>query len=523
MHTHMSQEELTAEVLRLTVRCQQGDAHEDEYERLNILLGDSEEARRIYLSAADDTVTLTDESISQTIVSPAARADQRSQVRGKPGFRRTASNRSRRYLFMAGACLAVLFAGVWGGLPFDNLAFDESHSRGNDLAADVPSSQFQATGSTESRSEAAAPEESQQFCGRIIDLANVVWSADAPRYRAWSRVAIGSEIRFESGVAELMLDNGAQIVLQGPADFTLVSTRRAVAKRGKLVLRCGPDAVGFEIESPDAKVVDLGTVFGLSIVDGTSTNVVVYEGSVDLSVRAAKAGTDRRLTAGEALKIARNGEIGRITAVQTPLFLPPPDLLARGDGSSELIGSVSDSLRSEETSKYYRVIGQGFGEDCRAYVDRLHEWNGIDSQGIPRFLRGGDYVMTFNDDKLRNIQIALELLRPARVYVLMDDRVTPPRWLTTNFEDTGWDLGLDAYIVSNKKSRFAASQLHAEVGPGRSIDSIFSVWQQDIFHPAVVELGSLRGDDLVDVDPYSIKQSMYGVVVQPLQNRLGAR
>jgi hypothetical protein len=237
-------------------------------------------------------------------------------------------------------------------------------------------------------------------------------------------------------------------------------------------------------------------------------------------VRGAKAGRERRLTAGEALKVARNGEIGRITAVQTPLFLPPPDLLARGDGSSNLISSVSDSLRSEETSKYYRVIGKGFAEDCRAYVDRLHEWNGLDSQGIPRFLRGGDYVMTFNDDKLRNVQIALELLRPARVYVLMDDRVPPPKWLTTKFEDTGWDLGLDANIVSDETSRFAASQLIAEVGPGRSIDNTFSVWQQEVLTPKVVELGSLRGSDLGDIDPYTVKQSMYGVVVQPLQSRL---
>jgi hypothetical protein len=359
------------------------------------------------------------------------------------------------------------------------------------------------------------------FSGRIINLANVEWSSGAPHYQAWSRVAIGDELRFDSGVVELMLDNGAQVVLQGPADFRLVSERKAYANRGKLVMRCGPDAIGFEVESPDAKIVDLGTVFGVSIVDGASTNVVVYEGSVDLSVSAEKRGAERRLSAGEALHITRSGKVDRITAVQTPLFLSPPDLLGRGDGSSKLIGSVSDSLRSEETFKYYRVIG--FAEDCRAYVDRLHEWNGLDSQGIPRFLQGGDYVMTFNDDKLRQVRIALELLRPAKLYVLMDDRVAPPKWLTSDFVDTGWDVGLDAHIIAYEQSRFTPSQLGAEIGPGRSVDRVFSIWLQELPEPTVVELGSLRGNDLGDVDPYSIKQSMYGVVVQPLHSRRNGR
>jgi len=352
--------------------------------------------------------------------------------------------------------------------------------------------------------------------GRIVDLANVEWSADRPRYEAWSRISIGDQLQFEAGIVELMLDNGAQIVLQGPADFRLVTPLKAIVRRGKLVMRCGPDAVGFEIESPDANVVDLGTMFGLSITDGASTDVIVYEGSVDLSVRVSTENQGHRLTAGEALHIDRNGDIGRITAVQNPLFLPPPDLLGRSHHVSKLIGSVSDSLLSGETSKYYRVIARGFEEDCRAFVDRLHEWNGLDSQGIPRFLLGGDYVMTFNDDKLRRVQIALELKQPATVYVLMDDRVSTPGWLTTDFVDTGWDIALDAHIITNNPSRFRPSQLSAEVGPGRSVDSVFSVWQRDVPVATVVEMGSLRSRDLKDVDPYSVQQSMYGVVVKPL-------
>ena len=87
-----------------------------------------------------------------------------------------------------------------------------------------------------------------------------------------------------------------------------------------------------------------------------------------------------------------------------------------------MITAVSDNVRSLETAKYYRVIPDGFREDCRAYVDRLHEWNGVDERGLPPFLVGGDYVMTFNDDKITTeIEIAVSA-RPAGNAVRADRR-----------------------------------------------------------------------------------------------------
>ena len=524
MIADMQNDELVAEVMRLTLLCQQEEASEDERNRLDILLADSEEARVVYLHAANDTVTLVDTSESVVAAENESEGDLRSLapnatsgvVRADTPTTVVDSMRSHPLVFAVASMALVATCVVTVRESFmpdtttgETTAEVKSHFNGvgrNEALTDTP------------RFSTLAQGVKPPFSGRLINLANVEWSEGSPRYQPWQKISVGEEIRFEAGVVELMLDNGAQILLQGPADFHLISPRKAIARRGKLVMRCGPDAVGFEVESPDARIVDLGTVFGLSIVEGTSTDVVVYEGAVDLSVRAA-TGSERRLTAGEGLHIARNGDTGRIAAVQTGTFLPPPDLLSRGDGRSRLIGSVSDSLLSEETSKYYRVIGGGFTEDCRAYVDRLHEWNGLDSQGIPRFLRGGDYVMTFNDDKLRRVRIALELLQPSKVYLLMDDRVSPPTWLTSDFVDTDWDIGLDSHIITDEDSRFSSTQLIAEIGPGKSIDRIFSIWQQEVSEPTVIELGSLRGNDLGDVDPYSIKQSMYGVVVQPLKGR----
>ncbi len=494
----MDKDELTIEILRLTLLCQQGNASEDESARLNVLLADSSDARLMYLCSVDDSVTLVDTSSSATTESQETerrnvtlteehRNTTSAPIDDAPLVRRPELN-VRRHLFLALAiCLLV-------GLGLS--MFDWQ-------LQDRPSV---ATGTL-------------PFKAMIVNLANVEWSHKAERYQEWTVVSIGEKIRFDAGVVELILDNGAQIVLQGPADFSLVSPQKAIVRQGQLVVRCGPDAVGFEIESPDASVIDLGTEFGMSVVEGTYTDVVVYEGAVDLSVRAAAEATEHRLTAGEALHIARNGDIQRIASVRSNIFLPPRDLLGWGDGRSDLIESVSDSLHPGETSKFYRIIGGGFTEDCRAYVDRFHEWNGLDSQGIPRFLRGGDYVMTFNDDKIRQIQVALEVTRPVHLYVLMDDRVSPPDWLTTDFNDTGWDIGLDSHIVVDNAIGLTEGQLNSALGPGQSVDRTFSVWQRDVPDAMVVELGGLRADDLGDIDPHTVEQSMYGIVVTPMDGR----
>ena len=299
----MDKDELAAEVLRLTLLCQQDDATDDQRAQLDVLLADSAAARKVYLHTVDDTVTLTDDSASMAMVSDDSSGDAVvpptdagtqaavGPISTMPLISWPAAN-IRNLMFLA--LVSCLLLGL--GLSVSGWWTPEPAPLAND---------------------------SSELMGRIVNLANVQWSRDATAYREWSRVSVGEEIRFDSGVVELILDNGAQIVLQGPVDFRLVSRQKAIVRHGQLVVRCGPEAVGFEIESPDANVIDLGTVFGVSIVGGMHTDVVVYDGAVDLAVRAADEVTER-LTAGEALHIGRNGDVERITSVQSNIFLPPP-------------------------------------------------------------------------------------------------------------------------------------------------------------------------------------------------------
>jgi hypothetical protein len=343
---------------------------------------------------------------------------------------------------------------------------------------------------------------------RVVDLSNVVWADGAKQFGEWSVVQPGDSLKFQSGCVNLFLDNGAELLIEGPADVRFVSSKKVIAQQGKLAARIGPGAVGFRIDTPHAKVIDRGTSFGVSVAGDSHTSVVVYEGIVDLDVLGNRSLPRRRLATGEALSVNRQGQLSRITTVQSADFLEPPQVRIVGTQPNGLIRSVSDNVRSLKTAKYYRVIPRGFREDCRAYVDRLHEWNGLDTRGLPPFLIGGDYVMTFNDDKVTNqIEIAVEISEPANVYVLIDDRVPPPDWLKRDFADTNWDVGSD--------EGWEDKIIDVAVGPGQSIEHVFSVWRRVITQPTTVLLGAISQESPPPAPDAA--RSMYGVVVTALQ------
>jgi hypothetical protein len=140
----------------------------------------------------------------------------------------------------------------------------------------------------------------------------------------------------------------------------------------------------------------------------------------------------------------------------------------------------------------------------------VHEWNGVTEEGIPHFLRGADYIATFNDDsKLTRREvpsaITVELSGPAMLYVLYHDQFAVPEWLSASFEDTGADIGVDEGPSTN-------AQHEAGSGAGTSIDGVCSVWRRRVDQAGPVVLGRVGP---ARPGPQS-KRTMYGIAAQPL-------
>jgi hypothetical protein len=484
----MDDQSLFDEVLQLTMRRHASDVTEEELARLERLLENSPEAVVYYLKVVSDSLTVREfveahhkisandltyggelpvDLLASVCDAPAC------TLPAAPGHR---AARTMKWLYLAAACgIAAVAATIWA------------------LNA----------------SPAAPANGDVTRLARVVNVSNVDWSDLEHRYVAWSQIAPGDSLQFRSGMVNVFIDSGVELLVEGPADVRFESRERIVVNEGRLAARVGPDAIGFSIETPHANVIDRGTVFGISVDSARQTDVVVYEGLVDLDVVHPHTLPRRRMATGEAVRVSNAGGLSRIASVQGGDFLAPPQIHAGGAAPNPVIAGVNDNIRLNDTAKFNRVIPAGFAEDCRAYVDREHEWNGIAEAGLPAFLVGGDYVMTFNEDKTdTEFEMTVELAQPANVYLLIDNRVPPPEWLARDFVDTGIDIGLDEVHLH--------VNLEAATGSGKSLDQFYSVWKCEVEHASSLVLGPL-GHETYTRPARVVQRGMYGVVATPLR------
>ena len=185
------------------------------------------------------------------------------------------------------------------------------------------SAQTAATYATHPRPEAAVDpmdEFNRLSADSIAVLANVA-DAIGPGV---ADLTVGSPIRpgrfvIESGLVQLEFLSGANVVIEGPAELDLRSTKMIVCHRGKLRVRVPEQAKGFSVDTPHYRAVDLGTEFGVSVEDGDATEVHVFQGEVevfdfnkaehDFSNRAPET-----LRIGNGLRTSGDGREDRTTA-----------------------------------------------------------------------------------------------------------------------------------------------------------------------------------------------------------------
>jgi hypothetical protein len=262
-------------------------------------------------------------------------------------------------------------------------------------------------------------------------------------------------------------------------------------------------------------VVDQGTEFGIS-VDRDQADVVVFDGEVDVRSNLDRSSGQKRLTQGQAIQVGSEGEIDRLVDIRRDIHGKWWSGV-QSNGHDHVIARVSDNIGgSAEVYACYQTTYQGLQDDALAYSDNpFHQWNGLTADGLPEFLRGADYVRTFNHYRyMQYFEITIELSGPANLYVFADNRIPPPNWLVDLFEDTGVDIGLDEGPwldnIDPKYRKFDVNTVAA--GAGSSIDNVFSVWRRRCVDGKPIVLG--------DAGTWGGEggqgRSMYGVAATPL-------
>ncbi|HEY1375887.1 MAG TPA: LamG-like jellyroll fold domain-containing protein [Gemmataceae bacterium] len=151
-----------------------------------------------------------------------------------------------------------------------------------------------------------------QAPGAVWDDADAAPRVGAPLRPGW--------LHLKAGAAHLQFYSGATVILQGPAEFQLVSRNRAYLTWGKLRASVPPQAQGFAIGAPNVDLVDRGTEFGLKVGGKESAEVQVFQGKVDLYDPPAGGGP---AAAGPPKRAVTTGQAVRVDGPGAPRPVPP--------------------------------------------------------------------------------------------------------------------------------------------------------------------------------------------------------
>jgi len=133
----------------------------------------------------------------------------------------------------------------------------------------------------------------------------------------------------EQGIAQITFKGGAQVLLQAPCEFYLKSPNSMQMVTGSLMAQVPPRAHGFAVETPNGRIIDFGTEFGVTVNDLIQAEVHVFQGKVSFkSSKRVQRAAQTILEQGDVMQINSEGNIRRDQVVNRPrLFMRafPPD------------------------------------------------------------------------------------------------------------------------------------------------------------------------------------------------------
>lgn len=114
---------------------------------------------------------------------------------------------------------------------------------------------------------------------------------------------------WDAGLVQLEFYGGATVVVEGPAEIEILDESQVVCRLGRIRAHVPEPARGFAVLAPSFELVDLGTEFGLNVLEDGDAEVHVFDGKVELydAESNRSLASRRELNAGDALTIERDG------------------------------------------------------------------------------------------------------------------------------------------------------------------------------------------------------------------------
>ncbi|MGV3659122.1 MAG: FecR domain-containing protein [Prosthecobacter sp.] len=311
---------------------------------------------------------------------------------------------------------------------------------------------------------------------------------------------------------EPMPTDGAGVVVSATADeprlFTLPSKVRVMGSpgtslamvnamlvkldEGRVAADAGSAGKGFTVRTPQASIVDVGTLFGVQARSSGLTDVVVFSGEVLLTPDGpGKKAT--RLTTGQAVSVDDDGRLLRLASLTAPerwQFWQTEASVA------QCIAAVEEPEKLAGVQAFHRIIPGGLKEGAGVAMGHPERWGAVTGKKFPRSLLGADYVQSppVVTGATGRWPLRVSVQKAGTVYLLVSQAAPPPKWLTARFVRTGEEIA--SVIVTDGK-------------PKARISSSYDVWKHTLAAPEVLMLGEPAR--LADGKP----SPMYGIAAKP--------
>lgn len=310
-------------------------------------------------------------------------------------------------------------------------------------------------------------QESPDFLALLVDRADA--RSSSHDFQRGAELERGT-YNLESGLIHLRFQNGADLLVEGPAQFEIIDGSHAHLEFGTIRAIVPPPASGFSVKTANTNFKDVGTEFGLRVDrDSGAETLFVFEGRVDVYHPYFN----------ELADIVRGGQVWRSSAAAAenpidPESFPSPATV----GHRRWLGSREPRLESPGLIAFYdfeRTANQP------TLLRNLVEGTSVSDAQIhgARWVSGRwpgkDALLFDGDTDFAELEVAgefEELTIAAWVFV---NRLDHP--LNAVFDSNGWESG-DIHLqiqrsgVAYSDLAYADQGLAVELATKRRFESL---------------------------------------------------
>lgn len=153
------------------------------------------------------------------------------------------------------------------------------------------------------------PRHISPLVAKLTDTVDIKWDDQDHRVERGDDLRAGT-MKLKKGYAEITFDCGAEVIVEGPAEIELEKVDQMRINYGRLYATVPSQALGFTISSPNTKIIDLGTEFGVEVGLWGATQLHVMRGrTILISGTNTGVKTKYEVSQGQAKKVSANGTI----------------------------------------------------------------------------------------------------------------------------------------------------------------------------------------------------------------------